>query len=66
MIPVIDAIDVGPVRDPFKGLPENDGASQDTVRRRYGRALAEVCRNGNLVCASGKLGLLQAKNKLHA
>ena len=66
MIPVIDAIDVGPVREPFKGLPKNDGASQDTVRRRYDRALAEVCRNDNRVYASGKLGLLQAKDKRHA
>lgn len=65
-IAVIDAVDVKPVRNAFYGLPENEDASQDTARRRYNRALKEVCGHGDLVFGSGKIGLLRTNNERQA
>ena len=66
MIAVIDAIDVKPIRAAFYGLPENEDVSQDTARRRYQRAIKDVCSHGRFVFGSGKIGLLHAYDEQQA
>jgi hypothetical protein len=66
MIAVIDAIDVKPIRVAFYGLPENEDVSQDTARRRYQRAIKDVCSQGRFVFGSGKIGLLHAYDEQQA
>jgi archaellum biogenesis ATPase FlaH len=59
MINVIDAIDSEIIRDSFKSLPENDGVTSANLRKRYQRALLDVCREGDIVYGSEKIGLLR-------
>ena len=66
MIAVIDAIDVKPIRAAFYGLPENEDVSQDTARRRYQRAIKDVCSHGRFVFGSGKIGLVHAYDEQQA
>ena len=62
MIAVIDAINVEPIRRSFYGLPENEDASRDAVRKRYERALKELRNHEEMVFGSGKVGLLRTSN----
>ena len=62
MIAVIDAINVEPIRRSFYGLPENEDASRDAVRKRYERALTELRNHEEMVFGSGKVGLLRTNN----
>ena len=66
MINVIDAIDSQIVRDSFKSLPENDGVTKANLRMRYQRALREVCREGDIVYGSEKIGLLRDASERRA
>lgn len=66
MINVIDAIDSEIIRDSFKSLPENDGVQGSTLRSRYQRALHEVCREGDVVYGSEKIGLLRDTSERRA
>ena len=66
MIAVIDAINVEPIRRSFYGLPVNEDVSRDAVRKRYRRALDEVCSHGDLVFGSGKVGLLRTNSRRQA
>ena len=66
MINVIDAIDSEIIRDSFKSLPENDGVTGSALRNRYQRALREVCRQGDIVYGSEKIGLLRDASERRA
>ena len=54
MIAVIDAINVEPIRRSFYGLPVNEDVSRDAVRKRYRRAIDEVCSHETWSLGRGK------------